>query len=313
MELDITINEAGEIVEADEAWERHRRIVTLRNQAEQTFLDLGGELYWFEKEKQYRDLGHKTFESYLADPDVDLRRRLAFRLKGLYKTFCLDLKVHPGALLPAGHSKLDLIRPIATPDNVEEWVDKAAALSRSDLRLELKAHFPTLAHVAQAGGDNEWYTPPEYIRAAEKTMGGIDLDPASSELANLNVGANTFYTEEDDGLGHRWQGRVWMNPPYSQPLVAHFAQKLAAHVNQGDVPEACILVNNATETGWFNAMLDIAACVCFIRRRVKFIDQEGNASGSPLQGQVIIYIGPNVSRFAEAFSQFGRVLYARKD
>ena len=166
-------------------------------------------------------------------------------------------------------------------------------------------------HVSHNSGNNEWYTPPEYIEAAREVMGGIDLDPASSEIANGTVGAARFYTEEDDGLCHLWGGRVWLNPPYASNLIGSFTEKLAFHVRQGDVTEACVLVNNATETGWFNAILNVASCVCFIRSRVKFVDADGNPTGAPLQGQALLYIGDKVESFAQACADFGTVLYAR--
>ena len=169
------------------------------------------------------------------------------------------------------------------------------------------------AHVANNSGNNEWYTPPEYVEAARYVMGDIDLDPASSSVANGIVKAATFYTQDDDGLAYDWCGRVWMNPPYASHLIGRFVDKLVKHIKQGGVPEACVLVNNATETGWFNELLDAAACACFIRGRVKFLDVEGNPSGAPLQGQVILYVGRNVERFGRKFSDFGTVLYARTD
>jgi len=166
-------------------------------------------------------------------------------------------------------------------------------------------------HVAQNTGNNEWYTPQKYIDAARTVMGQIDLDPASSDLANQTVQAQMYYTAENDGLCYDWAGRVWMNPPYSSDLIPLFCEKLTEHVQDGDVTQACVLVNNATETGWFNTLLDKASCVCFVKGRIKFIDSAGNPTGAPLQGQAILYMGDKVEQFAQEFSQFGRVLYAR--
>jgi ParB family chromosome partitioning protein len=186
-------------------------------------------------------------------------------------------------------------------------------ISREARILHAQREREAKPHVSHNSGNNEWYTPPEYIAAAREVMGGIDLDPASSEIANRIVQAETYYTEQNSGLLHDWHGRVWMNPPYAAKLIGMFADKLAKHAKTGDVTAACVLVNNATETGWFNVLLDVSACVCLLRSRVKFIDTEGKPSGAPLQGQVILYVGHDVEAFGRVFSTFGKVLYARRD
>lgn len=164
------------------------------------------------------------------------------------------------------------------------------------------------AHVAHATGNNEWYTPPELIEAAKAAMGHIDLDPASSELANRTVGAKAFYTVADDGLKQPWRGNVWMNPPYAQPLVAQFSEAVSEKYDAKEIKRACVLVNNATETAWFQRMLTSASAVCFLKGRVRFLDPKGEPSGAPLQGQAVLYLGDNPFRFARGFEELGQVL-----
>lgn len=159
-------------------------------------------------------------------------------------------------------------------------------------------------HVANNSGNNEWYTPAEYIAAAWCVLGNIDLDPASSAEANTIVQADTYYTIDDDGLAKQWMGRVWLNPPYAADLVGKFTSKLHRHYRAGDIEAAIVLVNNATETLWFQALSENAAAICFPEKRIRFWSPNGTV-GAPLQGQAILYLGSDTNIFFEHFQDFG--------
>ena len=160
-------------------------------------------------------------------------------------------------------------------------------------------------HIATNSGENEWYTPPEFIESARRAMGGIDVDPATSEAANESIGAATFYTISDNGLKQKWFGRVWMNPPYGQPLIAEFCAAVVRKKAACEIEQACVLVNNATETVWFQTLLSQSSALCFPCRRIKFLDEDSNPVNSPLQGQAIIYMGSRAAEFCVEFSAHG--------
>jgi hypothetical protein len=79
-------------------------------------------------------------------------------------------------------------------------------LSYRDLMSQLVQH---------SSETHEHYTPEIITSRVHHTMRGIDLDPASSTLANQMVKATVFISEQEQGLLHRdqWRGRVFLNPP----------------------------------------------------------------------------------------------------
>lgn len=207
---------------------------------------------------------------------------------------------------------VDTLKPVI-PD-IQQRVMRGDVPSKSAVieaaREPEKAAEILKPHVSNNSGNNEWYTPPDYIAAARLAMGGIDLDPATSDIANRTVDAIAIFTAEDDGLKQTWHGRVWMNPPYAQPMISEFADAVSDKYDASEIEQACVLVNNATETAWFQRMVASASAVCFPRGRVRFLNPAGAPVGAPLQGQAVIYMGPDPDRFAHAFASFGPVLGA---
>lgn len=154
-------------------------------------------------------------------------------------------------------------------------------------------------------GDQESYTPPEYIEAAREVMGSIDTDPASCDEAQAWIKAKVYYTKADNGLGKPWAGNIFLNPPYSHPEVKLFVDKLLRELKPGQ--QGILLTNNNTDTNFFHDAARRAAAVCFTKGRIRFRKPDGSYS-SPTNGQVFFYFGDRVERFSKVFSQIGLIM-----
>lgn len=173
--------------------------------------------------------------------------------------------------------------------------------------IEKKKH----VHIAQNSGNHERYTPGYIIELARETMGDIDIDPASCEVANTYlVKATQYFDKHSDGLIQEWNGRVWLNPPYDRGLIDLFVDKLFHEYSIGHTTQAIVLTNNATETRWCNRLVKQSDAVCLVFGRIHFcapnsIGQVYTPKGSPLQGQLITYIGDDWKRFCDKFKTLG--------
>lgn len=161
-----------------------------------------------------------------------------------------------------------------------------------------------------APGNDEWGTPQEVIDAVRKVLGNIDVDPASNTWSQARVKAAHYYTKKRDGLQKAWTGRVFLNPPYSRGLIKQFVSKLIDEIANGNVTTAILLVNNETDSSWFQLAATKATAICFPKSRIRFL-QHGAKRGSPLQGQALLHFGTDVEKFIEVFGEQGIVLTLR--
>lgn len=129
----------------------------------------------------------------------------------------------------------------------------------------------------------EWYTPPEIIRV----LGVFDLDPCTSDIAwNFNNSADKYYTKEQDGMSQKWRGRIWLNPPYSKPLLWDFMEKMASH-NNG----IALLFNRTDSHRFHDVVFKNATAILFLYNRIKFYLPNGKQGASPCAGNILIAFG----------------------
>ncbi|WPE19890.1 DNA N-6-adenine-methyltransferase [Shinella zoogloeoides] len=108
-----------------------------------------------------------------------------------------------------------------------------------------------------------WLTPPAIIEA----LGGpesFDLDPCSLAGRPWPT-ARVHFTPADNGLLLPWDGRVWLNPPYSTHLIRRFMARMADH------GRGVALIFARTETDHFQRFVfGAASAVLFLAGRINF-------------------------------------------
>ena len=172
--------------------------------------------------------------------------------------------------------------------------------------------------INQDSGKVEYYTPPEIIEAARAAMDGIDLDPFSSDIANLNVKAEVYFTKdhgeltftEDWRLDRRnpWKKgipSVWMNHPFSRTMNARCIQKLIHEFKKTHIRAACCITFASTSEAWFRPLMDYPQC--FLSPRTNYLDEHGNKVRGVTKGSVVTYLGYDIDRFRRAFEKLGKV------
>jgi len=164
-----------------------------------------------------------------------------------------------------------------------------------------------IGYPAQGKKHNEWFTPRVYIEAAREVMNGIDLDPASCELANRTVRASRYYTKEDDGLSKEWYGKIWLNPPFNKEngksTIGKWSKKLVECFRLGIVEQAVLLGAGQTASAWFADIWNYP--ICFTNHHIRFYCPQLDKVSGQRDCTFMAYLGPHEQKFIDVFQRFG--------
>ena len=136
--------------------------------------------------------------------------------------------------------------------------------------------------------------------------GAIGCDPASNAEAQVLVQADTWYdgSEGRDGLMEPWRGPLYVNLTAEQRLT-EFVSKLEREISEGRVTEWLALANLIPDKQVGQALIGMADYMCFPAGR--WLPLEGTAPVDQyVIGQMLVYGGPNATRFCAVFSKIGQ-------
>ena len=123
-----------------------------------------------------------------------------------------------------------------------------------------------------------WATPMSLFEKLDKAF-GFTLDVCA---VKENAKCANFFSPEDDGLKHPWEGRCWMNPPYGRN-IGEWMRKAYESSQEGAL--VVCLVPARTDTAWWHEYA-IKGDVHHIRGRIKF----GNAkSAAPFPSAIVVF------------------------
>lgn len=132
------------------------------------------------------------------------------------------------------------------------------------------------------GSSNDWVTPVEVFVALGCTF---DMDVASPGRRKVPWIPATKHLMRR-GLETRWEGFVWMNPPFGgRNALAPWLAKLLEH---GD-GIAC--VPDRTSAPWWRDHAPRFDHALFCAPKIKFIELNGGARSSPASGISLLAIG----------------------
>lgn len=132
-----------------------------------------------------------------------------------------------------------------------------------------------------------WCTPQDFFDKLNQEFQFV-LDPAATDKT---AKCPLYYTPETDGLSQSWDrgGAVFCNPPYGRE-IGKWVKKAFIEA-RGGFP-IVLLIPARTDTNYFHDYIYGKAEIRFVRGRLHFTDDDGNAvNAAPFPSMVVIYNG----------------------
>lgn len=127
---------SAEELAARHAFEVEQRIKSVVLGMRVAWRHLAEDLYQFNQQRMWSDLGYGSFEEWLAGPEIDLQRRWVYELIAIWKELVIKAGADPEEIGKLEPSKLQELLPAVRRQQVtlERALADAGSLSRNDLR-----------------------------------------------------------------------------------------------------------------------------------------------------------------------------------
>lgn len=98
-----------------------------------------------------------------------------------------------------------------------------------------------------------------------------------------NAKCVNYFTQEMDGLSQKWEGILWMNPPYGREIGKWMKKAYEASRDNGAT--VVCLVPSRTDTAWWHDNA-IHGEIEFLRGRLKF---GGHKNSAPFPSAIVVF------------------------
>lgn len=155
---------------------------------------------------------------------------------------------------------------------------------------------------------DDWPTPRRLFDALNAEF-AFDLDPCASDQ---NAKCARYFTVADDGLARRWQGSVFMNPPYGRG-IGDWVAKAWREARKG-ATVVCLIPARCDTEYWHDYVMQ-ASEIRFIRGRIHFDSErqrareangESVAHNAPFPSAVVVFSPTDDALRVSAITRHGQ-------